>query len=450
MLALAGTADDTTKNTICSEQTLKEDVLKIFISPHRVNIRISVNYVKKEVMGNQIEWLVEEVKEKGEATPKTIIFCNTLKDIATVVNLLFFKLGKHATVPVGSSDNNDFIIGIFHSVSWPKMCKVRGISLNSEGAKQLNYKMKKETSWRFSRSVKKRIIVASTALSMGVNFGDVRNVINWGPARNILDQIQEAGRAGRDEIKSHLIVIYHGNQLSYCEDEVKVFVKSEGCYQVALYKTFDQEMQPVNPGHDCCNESCIEVVPFETPYVVPVSSPALTRPVCEKDKADIRAAFTELVEENNDNALGATSKHAFSKELVNDIVKNCHQLFTHELSKITEDNFTWDSFPLLPVHPARSPIDLAGQAAKSQDQTSKESKVRVSLPPEALDKSETNKTGSSSDELASLRLQKETESLQIERLQLELQLAQLKLQDSQAQREKSEKQPTEKSLGLTH
>lgn len=90
------------------------------MSPHRVNIRISVKYVKKEDMGKQIEWLVDEVKEK-EVTQKTIIFCNTFKDIATVIDLLFFKFGKHATVPVGSSDNDDFIIGIFHSVSWPKM-----------------------------------------------------------------------------------------------------------------------------------------------------------------------------------------------------------------------------------------------------------------------------------------------------------------------------------------
>ena len=72
-------------------------------------------------MEKKIDWLVEEVKEKGDTTPKTIIFCNTLKDIATVVNLLFFKLGKHATVPVGSSDYENVIIGIFHCVSWPKM-----------------------------------------------------------------------------------------------------------------------------------------------------------------------------------------------------------------------------------------------------------------------------------------------------------------------------------------
>ncbi|XP_068758071.1 ATP-dependent DNA helicase RecQ-like [Montipora capricornis] len=104
ILALTGTADDTTKSTICRELSLHEDVLNIFISPHRPNIRISVTKVKKDDMDKQIDWLVEEVKEKEDTTPKTIIFCNTLKDIATVVNLLFFKLGKHATVPVGSSD----------------------------------------------------------------------------------------------------------------------------------------------------------------------------------------------------------------------------------------------------------------------------------------------------------------------------------------------------------
>ncbi|XP_068739356.1 probable ATP-dependent DNA helicase RecS [Montipora capricornis] len=40
ILALTGTADDTTKSTICRELSLHEDVLKIFISPHRPNIRI--------------------------------------------------------------------------------------------------------------------------------------------------------------------------------------------------------------------------------------------------------------------------------------------------------------------------------------------------------------------------------------------------------------------------
>ena len=67
--------------------------------------------------------------------------------------------------------------------------------------------------------------MASTVLSMGVTFGDIRYVINWGPARNFLDQLQEAGRAGRDGLRVHIIIVYHGQQLSQCEQEIKYFVQ---------------------------------------------------------------------------------------------------------------------------------------------------------------------------------------------------------------------------------
>ena len=51
-----------------------------------------------------------------------------------------------------------------------------------------------------------RIIVPSSALSMGVDFPYVRYVINWGPARSLLEHHQEAGRAGRDGLESHIII----------------------------------------------------------------------------------------------------------------------------------------------------------------------------------------------------------------------------------------------------
>jgi superfamily II DNA or RNA helicase len=39
-----------------------------------------------------------------------------------------------------------------------------------------------------------RVTVATIALSMGVNFPDIRFVVMWGPPRSILDFHQEAGR----------------------------------------------------------------------------------------------------------------------------------------------------------------------------------------------------------------------------------------------------------------
>ena len=84
---------------------------------------------------------------------------------------------------------------------------------------------------------------------------------------------------------------------------------------------------------------------------------------------------------------------------------------------------------------------------------SKDKKLKVSLPPDSRDhlgKSTTDIIPQSSDKLACLRLQKETEALQIERLQLELQLTQLKLQDTLPCREKVDKQPGENQLVISN
>ena len=81
---------------------------------------------------------------------------------------------------------------------------------------------------------------------MGVNFPDIRYVINWGPARNLLDHHQEAGRAGRDGKQSDIVVIYHGQQLTHCEDEVKSFVKSKSCLRLQAIMCLIQILNHLN------------------------------------------------------------------------------------------------------------------------------------------------------------------------------------------------------------
>ena len=159
-------------------------------------------------MFSGLNWLIEHVKEKGESASKTIIFCNTMNDIACVINYLLLKLGQFAYSPKESHEHSNCLVGIYHSSCW-QHSKDRVVqSLKGQG--------------------KVRLVVASTALSMGVNFPDIRYIINWGPARSLLDQHQEAGRAGRDGLPSHIQIIYHGQQLSHCEDDVKEFVKTTG------------------------------------------------------------------------------------------------------------------------------------------------------------------------------------------------------------------------------
>lgn len=322
MAALTGTADEQTCSIVCSQLAMK-DPIKIYVSPNRENLRFAVRKTKKDCAYSELDWLVSEVNKKGKSVEKTIIFCNTMNEIASVMNYLMLKLGKFAYYPVESRDASNCLLGIYHSSSW----------LHS----------KERVVKSFKGQGKIRVIVSSTALSMGVNFPDVRFVVNWGPARNLLDQHQEAGRAGRDGVPSHVLVIYYGQQLSCCEEGIKEFVKSEGCLRVAAYKTLDETIVPLEPAHSCCshcsctctcnNESCIGIKPpFE--ILQPVSTDhemvGLTRPVSNSDKLDLKDALDEL-------RVGMTSKltvfdsvssHGFSIHLVEDVVKNASKIFT--------------------------------------------------------------------------------------------------------------------------
>ena len=151
----------------------------------------------------------------------------------------------------------------------------------------------------FKGDGKVRVVVASTALSMGVNFPDIRYVVNWGPARSLLDQHQEAGRAGRDGKPSHVLIIYHGQQLSHCEMEIKEFVKTKDCLRVAAYKPLDASIQPQKPAHSCCSfcasscdcNRCEATCPlFEQTTQGEQGATRellLTRPVWNEDKVDL-------------------------------------------------------------------------------------------------------------------------------------------------------------------
>jgi uncharacterized protein YaaR (DUF327 family) len=179
---------------------------------------------------------------------------------------------------------------------------------------------------------------------MGVNFPDIRYIINWGPARNLLDQLQEAGRAGRDGKTSHAIILYHGWQLSHCNSDVKQFVRSAGCLRVAAYSPFDQSVQPTIPKHDCCSyckKSCLcnngndcEIsFKFDTCTRAPQTSSAsqLVRPVTDQERKVLNDALHELVanmSEGKSSMFDQVASHGFSKEFIEDIVKECHSIFS--------------------------------------------------------------------------------------------------------------------------
>lgn len=90
---------------------------------------------------------------------------------------------------------------------------------------------------------------------MVVNIKDVRMVVHYGPPRQIEDYIQEVGRGGRDMYPAKAILLFTGNQLRRCEDNVKKLAKSSNtCMRKILLQDFDNissDFEHIDT-HNCC------------------------------------------------------------------------------------------------------------------------------------------------------------------------------------------------------
>lgn len=308
VLALTGTADRNTQETICTELLLKEPT-KFFVSPNRPNLRFSVLKVKKKDMLAQLDWLLSMIEEHGVNMPKTIIFCDTLYTIASVTNYLMMQLGCNAFHPRTSKNREHCLLGIIHSAIQKEYKERLLNSLKDEGTK--------------------RVAIATSALSMGVNFPNIRYIIMFGLPRSLLDLHQQAGRGGRDGLPTDVRIVFYGQQVSHCDDDVREFVNTTGCYRVAGYTIFDPNITALLPAHQCCNY-CAKTCActsggcnqphkvFEEKAVKETFQQHQSRIVSDEEKSLLSESLHELMKGMFAPTLspfGATSSHGFSQEL---------------------------------------------------------------------------------------------------------------------------------------
>ena len=206
-------------------------------------------------------------------------------------------------------------MGIYHSMTLPKY--------------------KSRVSHSFQDNVGQvRIVIATSALSMGVTFPDVRYIIHIGSARSVVDHIQEAGRAGRDGASAHYVFLYHGNQLAHREEAIKQFARLGSCVKKALFKDLD-DVSSNNPPHECCSscdnnclcsgEECSrERFPLDGPKGMTSTSEscaAFQRP--EENAETLQKALCEVkcgISNRKAFMFDSTSSSSFTSELVNELM----------------------------------------------------------------------------------------------------------------------------------
>lgn len=157
---------------------LADNFKEIVISPNKTNIRISVAKVSNTVE-TAMHWLIEGLSELKEKFPRTIIYCTSIKDVSEIYSYVTKEL-------IFSSN----VLEMFHSET-PLTKKQRILECLTNITGEI------------------KIVIATSALGMGLDVKNGHSVVLFGPPVQIVDLLQEIGRVGRDGGRSVAIILYN-------------------------------------------------------------------------------------------------------------------------------------------------------------------------------------------------------------------------------------------------
>lgn len=325
VLGLTATVNPEMRARLMKYLCMKSGTKLIVVSPNRDNIRFTV--LKADTQMSCFKWIVSMIQEQREETPYTIIFCKTVNDIVLVLNFFLTQLGQSVYVDGDEPAQERCLLGVYYSQT-PK-----------------NAKDKITSSFECIKG-NIRVVIASTSLSMGVDFPHVRYVVHFGPSNNFTSHLQEAGRAGRNHEPAYNVTVFQGRHLITCEKDVKKAITTglNSCVRVALLKDFDEDICPMEPGHACCNfchknckcdgESCLVEYPVFDEVPIQVEGKISSRRTNEEEKHALKDALIEaklfLSGQCNWRMFDATGvlSHGLSTNVIDNIVSNINVIFT--------------------------------------------------------------------------------------------------------------------------
>ena len=152
-------------------------------SPNKPNIYYSVEKRSGDVE-NDLSFLVKDLAANSVLANRVIVYCRSLNLCASLYAHFLHTLGDKSYHPPGSeqiSDNRLF--GMYHSKT-----------------DDHNKEVIMQSMGKADGTV--RVVFATMALGMGVNFVGLCRTIHYGAPRSLDDYFQESGRAGRSGEKS--------------------------------------------------------------------------------------------------------------------------------------------------------------------------------------------------------------------------------------------------------
>ncbi|XP_069109470.1 bifunctional 3'-5' exonuclease/ATP-dependent helicase WRN-like [Argopecten irradians] len=225
VLALSATCTKAVKKRVMSVLNFDDKTRFMFISPNKENIKFVVHRTANDAEA-AIFWLVEALAKFENAFPKIIVYCNSIKDVSSIYNIIVTELPEAVSY-----------VEMYHSETTDE---------------------KKEQILRdIGEGQRLKIVIATSALGMGVDVADCHNIVFYGPPKTIVDLVQQAGRAGRDGEQSTALLLCNPHQLVHIDDDVKEIVRTKTCRRSAIMQCFlsSSEVSKLSNirRHNCCD-----------------------------------------------------------------------------------------------------------------------------------------------------------------------------------------------------
>lgn len=228
VLALSATCTLKIRKRVKKVLHLAADVNEIVISPNKANIRVLVAKIPNTVEMS-MHWLIEGLSQLREKFPRTIIYCTSIKDVSDIYSYVTQEL------PFASN-----LLEMFHSET-PRSRKQKIL----------------ENLTNLSGEIK--IVIATSALGMGLDVKNCHSVILFGPPVQVVDLLQAIGRVGRDGEPSIAIILYNSYHLRKLSSDVKEILRTTDCRRISLLQCFLKSevisliMEKESRKHTCCD-----------------------------------------------------------------------------------------------------------------------------------------------------------------------------------------------------
>ena len=228
VMALTATTTIETFQVVSQRLALHKPVT-VAVSPNRVNIKLLVQPSKS--LKEFAQAVVQELKAKKTAYPKTVIFARSYQDCTSLYLTVACSLRKDITFPRGYSN----------------LLKYRLVSMYTRAS---TGEMKKKIMTLFSQeNCTLHIVIATTSFSMGIDIPDIRQIIHWSPPTEIEQYVQEIGQAGRDGEDSVATLMFDKAN-RYTTHAMKMYAECKTeCQRKNLFGNFIE----YDPHCKCCD-----------------------------------------------------------------------------------------------------------------------------------------------------------------------------------------------------